>query len=276
MITNYGWSIRHLQFNVCDQYLRDRTSICYNTSPDGRAQYINHLVQYWEVNAISFQEMCLRTYVNLLNYLGNPWTGYFYHTVSVPPTRCSGSTSWGIAVMVKTGISAPYTLPLPMDPNEPRFLHCGNATIYSGFRICTTHLTPDPHADQVAAVGDKTRYWALQRHATIIGGDFNININSQPDCSQANRMKPLYTGYFGKGVWACGPGTNHYNEVDNQNVAFPPYDEATSGNSKFDYTFMNSSRFYSTTYPYYATTVGTTISDHDMLRGFMTIHDDSA
>lgn len=260
-----------ISFNACDQYLENPGSVCYNDTPMARATYIKNMMNSWGAQAAAFQEMCRSTYDELLGQLGlSQVYGYFEHTVTVSIDRCVTGTSWGIAVITKQIISSRVEVHYPDDDDEQRLMLCGNSYSYSGFRTCSTHLSLNPSANQVNTAGDQMKAWALAGDATIVGGDFNID--NRASCSAANRMIPIYLGRFGQGVRACGPGSNYYYEVDNQtSFGDGTYDENTNaGTKKLDYTFMNSSRFYS---DYGGDAIGTTISDHKYIRGAMTVHD---
>lgn len=260
--------LHSISFNVCDQVGQQ---FCMSPSST-KAGYIEDVLNAWSAQTGSFQEICETTFNSLRSHLGyGSWDGEFYSTLDAPVGRCGADRDWGVAIFVKASIFAPdsvYAVPL-QDYGEDRVLFCGNATHFSGFRLCTTHS--GGQAQQVLDVAESSENWTDSGAAYILGGDFNIDVRSS--CSQANRMIPMYYGGFGVGGTTCGPGTHDMYEADHYTSnGDRTYDEKTYLPSpwKIDYLFFNRQRFYT---DYGGDAIATSLSDHLYLRSAMTIHD---
>lgn len=260
-----------ISFNVCDQ-----VGQTYCASPStAKATHIKGILNSWSAQVASFQEMCRTTFDSLRSQLGyGSWDGEFYRTISAPEGRCGSNRDWGVAIFVKASIfSNVYEVKL-YDVGEDRVLFCGNATHFSGFRLCTTHLDQSGPPQQVQDVADSSLYWILDRDAAyILGGDFNIDVSYGTTCSEADRMAPMYYGGFGLEGLSCGPGTNYLYEADRYTSSGDgDYDEDTFDSPlwKVDFMFFNTQRFYN---DYGGDAVTSTYSDHRYLKSAMTIHD---
>lgn len=158
---------------------------CTDDTPSERAVYIENtmLAPDFLPQVATFQEMCYTTYRDVKDLLGDDYRGDFRATVNDLTARCGGTGGkWGVAYIVKASLVKESALLLPDDPGEPRVVLCGRTTIYSGFRVCTTHLTAStaehpeyPTAAQVGALGNYMRGWALEGDAVTVGGDINLN-----------------------------------------------------------------------------------------------------
>lgn len=263
--------LHSITFNVCDQVGQ---SYCARPST-AKAIHIKGLLNNWSSQTGSFQEMCRTTFDQLRSQLGyGSWDGEFFHTAPAPISDCGTNRDWGVAIFVKASIfSNVYAVYLD-DAGEDRVLFCGNATHFSGFRLCTTHLDPSGPPAQVQDVADSSRYWILDEDAAyILGGDFNIDVSYGTTCTNANRMAPMYWGGFGLGGLTCGPGSNYLYEADRYtSTGDGDYDEDTFDSPlwKIDFLFFNTQRFYS---DYGGDAVFSSYSDHSYLKGAMTIHD---
>lgn len=269
-----------VQFNICDQYLQPDKAPCADDDFAARINYIKSVMTQFGSQVGTFQEMCYSTYLGLKSQLGAGWDGDFYPTVTLDSyLRCTTTKDWGVGFLAHGVVNQYPVIPLPLVGGEARVLLCGTTTIYSGFRICTTHLDTTGPSSQLDVIANQTRTWALLGNATIIGGDFNMSVR-WPTCDPwqgspkwVNRMKPMYWSNFGQKTRACGPGTNYYFEADNTTTfGDGTYEEYTNiANSwKFDYAFFNAQRFNS---DYGADAVSTTISDHRYLKAALTVHD---
>lgn len=287
-------------WNVCDQFQVPNRAPCDDNEPFDRAVYIENifLAADYLPQVGMFQEMCYTTYNMAKDFLGNAYKGDFRATINFLEDRCGGNGKWGLAYIVKAPtLTKESALSLPDDEaeppdyyGEPRVVICGRTTIYSGFRVCSTHLTPayndlddDPSVAQVNTLGNYMRDWAVDGAAVVVGGDMNMNAqwglcDPHPCCPPyhyVNRLKPLYYGGFGQGNTNCGPGTNWYYEGDNEHSgAAGPFDETTIAGAtlrKLDYVFFNYQRFYS---DYGGDAMGVNgLSDHVYVKSSMTVHD---
>lgn len=226
---------------------------------------------------LPFRRFAKTTYDNLRSRLGSSWDGEFKDTLQynqwggTPDDRCGPlHAPWGVVLLAHSGVSSrlPIALPLGSSETETRVMLCGNTTIGVGFRICTTHLSvSSQNVAQSNFIADQyLDGWAANDNATVLGGDFNINVRS---CSGATNLTQQYHLYFGFcGNFGYGP--NH--EADAvTDWGDTDYNEETLGlSSKFDYTFFNFQRF--NTDDYGADATDSTVSDHNPLRSSITVH----
>jgi endonuclease/exonuclease/phosphatase family metal-dependent hydrolase len=261
------------QFNACDQYgTSHSSSACRNTRWYDRADAISASIQNWSADAVTLQEVCQSTYNRILRDLGSGWHGYFKHTyvTAYNDFRCGGSGGayWGIAILAKSPVSDVTAILLEEEPDgEARRLLCGNVTIGSGFRLCSTHLSnSSDNAAQAEKVSFEVNYWVSRGAAVLLGGDLNINVRN---CTEAASLSPLYYGGFGPS--RCESGYGHLYEADKATSwGDGTYDEPTYGSAKIDYVFFNRQRFYA---DYGADATYTSVSDHRPMRAAVTIHD---
>jgi len=264
-------------FNVCDG--QGPARIECDGSSSGKALYIKSLMNAWTTHVASFQEICYSTYLELVATLGSGWDGEFNHTYPQDQGDCTWGTSWGLAIFIH---AAPprfsnvtsETLPVYPPPNgENREILCGNVTYFSGFRLCSTHVHKDGPSSQTDSVAAKIDYWSSRNAALILGADMNVNILT--GCTvTSGRMNRFYTDKYGRHHRECGPGFGDYYEADNATGYASPdvYEEATTlTGQKLDYIFFNRQRFQDGNYG--GAVTGTTISDHDLVKGAMNIHD---
>lgn len=275
-----------ISWNACDRFGSGSVPCTDNEGSD-RAVAIENMMLAPDFLPIvaSLQEICYKTYRDAKDFLGDAYRGDFKMTVPNLFARCGGNGKWGVAYIVKAPIVKESALPLPDDESETRVVLCGRTTIFSGFRVCTTHLTPvgeNPTEEQVGRLATYMSDWALDGAAVTVGGDMNMNAlwpacDPHPCCPQTdyvNRLKPLYYGNFGQGAGNCGPGTNYYYEADNERAGGDGvYDQPTIYNAyrKLDYIFFNYQRFNSDYGGAVLTDNG--LSDHLVVRAAMTVHD---
>lgn len=132
-----------ITWNACDQFNTDKIP-CRDDTTHERAVYIENIMLEPEYlpQVAMFQEICYSTYRRAKELLGDEYRGDFRSTVERPDQCGSGNSGkWGVAYIVKGPLTRESALPLPDDVGEPRVLFCGRTTIYSTFRVCTTHLT---------------------------------------------------------------------------------------------------------------------------------------
>lgn len=296
--------VHSIQFNACDQFQRPgKDPKCSDVAPVNRATAIRISVDDFGANTLSLQELCRSTYNELLNTQlggsGAGWRGVFSTTVAIPAgdRRCTsaGGGDWGVAVLVKgASFSSVDGSVVGYDPKrgpngtiingEQRRLLCGNTSILgNGFRLCSTHLTvlsgelpaerDTRNRQQINVVADRTVGRANGGAALLIGGDFNRNLN---DCSTSflTPFDRLYRGGYGdtgnpSRPGGCRDGYGPFYEADHRVAGSSDFDEGTVGNSKLDLTFFNYQRYYG---DYGGDARDSTVSDHRLLRGAMTLH----
>jgi len=261
-----------IQFNVCDQgHLTNH--VCSEDWPVRRTEILNQLNVWGNVTSATFQEICESTYTSVLaNKPG--WTGKFYKTYDVPDSRCGTDNDWGVAFISISAPSVIITTIFGQEPNgEFRVMTCGNITIHSGFRLCSTHLSPSGPQSQVDSIRNNLQTYITSGAAVMVGGDFNINNKVSCLTGIPTKLQPLYALYYGgASTHDCGPGNGSYRDVDQYlGVSGDSYDVPTLGSAKIDYVFFNTYRFNQTGFG--GLVASSYVSDHRVLRGAVTIHD---
>jgi len=111
-----------------------------------------------------------------------------------------------------------------------------------------------------------------QGNAVVLGADLNDDVHF---CGSPNQylVATLYFTTYGAGTQnGCGQGTGQFYEADHWrgDAGDGFYDIDTLGSNKYDYALFNHQRFYT---DYGGGVGGSYVSDHDVLRAAMTVHD---
>ena len=264
-------------FNACDQYGRNFPD-CQIT-PTQRASAITQSLTSFSPGVVTLQEMCHSTFDMVVGSLPPGRVSYFFSTYTTTDSRCqSVDHTWGIAVLAESAVltNAQTTLLDTETSGERRTFLCIDVTVTVGMRACTTHLTSTSQAgaaSQATRAANLVNQW-IDANATVVvvvGGDFNLNVRQCNNTNVASGLSPWYYGTFGHGKVRCYSGTGSMYEADHYRVGGDGvYDEDTLGDSKLDYVFGNRQH---ANMDFDGDATSSSVSDHDPLRGWLTVHD---
>jgi endonuclease/exonuclease/phosphatase family metal-dependent hydrolase len=228
-----------MSFNACG-------GACRHGEVPHTAAHIAAAARQSGAAVVLLQELCYSQYVQVRKLLAV----HGYHGRFAAATRSHAcGTAFGVAVLVRGGVTESVTLPLPTTGGYEHRTLLGVTTTLAGRRtfVAVVHLSPSPAAGLDRQLTRVVDY--LDHHGddpVIIGGDFN----SLP-------TKPALADLYSRST----AGTGHFIEADELRGGYahrggaPTFDTDAR---KIDYVFFSASAF---TAPR-ATTQPTTLSDH--------------
>ena len=266
--------LRVWEFNACDQF--GRGNLDCEVPPSQRATAISQSIASFAADVVTFQEMCRSTFDMVVGSLPPGWVSHFYSTFTTTDSRCqSVDHTWGIAVLARSPVLAnPFTRLLGTETSgERRTFLCIDVSVTVPMRTCTTHLTSTSQAaaaSQAITAANLVNGWTATT-AVVVGGDFNLNVRQCGNNNVSNGLRRWYSGTFGAGALRCYSGIGSMYEADHYRAGGDGvYDEDTLGSSKLDYLFGNRQRVNA---DFDGDATSSSVSDHDPLRGWLTVHD---
>jgi endonuclease/exonuclease/phosphatase family metal-dependent hydrolase len=267
--------LRVWDFNVCDQYGRSNAEC--QVPPTQRASAISSSIASFSPQVVTFQEMCRSTFDMVVGSLPPGWVSSFFSTYTTTDSRCqSVDHTWGIAVLANSAVlSNPSATLLGTETSgERRTFLCIDVTVTVAMRTCTTHLTSTSQAtaaSQARTAAGLVNQWVTANATVVVGGDFNLNVRLCGNTNVASGLGPWYFGTFGAGSRRCYSGSGSMYEADHYRPGGDGvYDEDTLGSSKLDYVFGNRQHANA---DFDGDATSSSVSDHDPLRGLLTVHD---
>jgi endonuclease/exonuclease/phosphatase family metal-dependent hydrolase len=266
--------VRVWDFNACDQY--GRANADCQVTPTQRASAISSSISSFSPHVVTFQEMCRSTFDMVVGSLPAGWVSSFFSTYTTTDARCqSVDHTWGIALLARSAVltNPSATLLGTETSGERRTFLCIDVTVTVPMRTCTTHLTSTSQAtaaSQATTAANLVNQWVAANATVVVGGDFNLNVRQCGNTNVASGLRPWYYGTYGAGSTRCYTGAGSMYEADHYRVGGDGvYDEDTLGTSKLDYVFGNRQHVNS---DYAGDATSSSVSDHDPLRGWLTVH----
>ena len=267
--------LRVWDFNACDQFGRSNADC--QVTPAQRASAISSSITSFSPHVVTFQEMCRSTFDMVVGSLPAGWVSSFFSTYTTTDSRCqSVDHTWGIAVLARSAVltNPSATLLGTETSGERRTFLCIDVTVTVAMTTCTTHLTSTSQAtaaSQATKAADLVNKRVAVNATVVVGGAFNLNVRQCGNTNVATGLRPWYFGTFGAGAVRCYTGTGSMYEADHyRSGGDGVYDEDTLGSSKLDYVFGNRQH---TNADFTGDATSSSVSDHDPLRGWLTVHD---